>query len=308
MEEEYDAHVHAVKLLSKAEEMFREGDYSGCRDVLNDSAALDQSLGRTWEMMGVLDIAEGEFQAASYNFETAINCDGYQQIAEMARDVMESGSWPQGEEEEVKVNRMTVMGEMFLKARMWDAAAACFTPLLDKVELDWRLLSILGLVNREMDNLERSVEYYRKAADMPDAPPEVFSDLSIALIKSGELDEAEDMLRMVLENIDTVPQVWNNLGTVLEAKGDLDDALDAYYSAVEVNERYYPSLYSIGRILQKKGQMEEAKEYMEKALDIEGRVYNLEDVSNREERESDDEVHAKEIMTPMEETIDHPEQ
>jgi tetratricopeptide (TPR) repeat protein len=192
---------------------------------------------------------------------------------------------------------MTLMGEVFLKDRMWDAAALCFGNLLEKVEPDWRLLSILGLINREMDFLDRSIEYYRKAADMPDALPEVFSDLSIALIKNGDLKEAEEMLRSLLESIEGAPQVWNNLGTVLEIKGELDQALESYERAVELDERYYPSLYSIGRILQKKGDMERAREYMDRALKIEGRVYNIEDVSGREKREADGKVHAKEVMT-----------
>lgn len=304
MEEDYDTHVEAVKLLSKAEEEFRVGRFESSREYLNESVALDPTLGRAWEIMGMVDVANGDFDSAMYNFQTALDCEGYSQMAEIAKDIMESSKWPQGDDESLVITKMTMMGEMFLKDRMWEAATACFLPLLDMVEADWRLLSVLGLINREMGELESSARFYRDAAQDPESPPEILSDLSVTLVKMGELDEAEEIIRSVLEKIDSIPQIWNNLGTVREAKGDLDDALSAYETALEIDERYYPAIYSLGRIFQKKGEMERAKEYMEKALSIEGRVYDLKDVSSRAEREQDDRIHIKEVMTPVGEDME----
>jgi tetratricopeptide (TPR) repeat protein len=137
------------------------------------------------------------------------------------------------------------------------------------------------------------------ASELPDSPPEVLSDLSVVMIKIGKLDEAEDLINSIMDEMGDVPQLLNNLGAVMEAKGDKESAREAYERSLEVDEGYYPALYSIGRLLQQDGKMDEAREYLNRALDIEGRVYDLNDVTSREEREADGNIHAKEIMTPL---------
>ncbi|MGA1821834.1 MAG: tetratricopeptide repeat protein [Thermoplasmatota archaeon] len=299
MDGEYDVHVESVKLLSEAEENFRIGNYDDTRELLNESAALDPTLGRTWELMGMCDITAGDFESAEYNFDSARGCSGYFELAEVANSVMDSTSWNKTNPETDTVQRLTLLGEAYLKDRMWDAAAACYRPLLDMVEPSWRLYSILGLIHREMGNLEPSLEFYNMASEMPDSPPEVLSDLSVVMIKIGKLDEAEELINSILDDMGDVPQLLNNLGAVLEAKGEKDSARDAYERAMEIDEGYYPALYSIGRLLQQEGKMDEAREYLNRALDIEGRIYDLKDVTTREDRESDGNIHVKEIMTPI---------
>lgn len=299
MDGEYDVHVESVKLLTEAEENFRIGKFDEARDFLNESAALDPTLGRTWELMGMCDVSIGDFESAEYNFESARGCNGYFELSEIANSVMDSTSWHTTNPDTDVVQRMTLLGEAFLKDRMWDAAAACYRPIVDMVEPSWRLLSILGLVHRELGNLEPSLEFYTMASELPDSPPEVLSDLSVVMIKIGKLDEAEELINSILDEMGDVPQLLNNLGTVLEAKGDKDSARDAYERSLEMDEGYYPAMYSIGRLLQQDGKMDEAREYLNRALDIEGRVYDLKDVTSRDERESDGNIHAKEIMTPI---------
>jgi len=76
--------------------------------------------------------------------------------------------------------------------------------------------------------------------------------------------------------------------------------MNVFEEALDMDPKYYPALYSKGRLLQKKGKMEEAKEVLGQALDTEGRVFDLDDVTGREAREEDGDIHVKEVMVDRE--------
>ncbi|MFW3146198.1 MAG: tetratricopeptide repeat protein [Thermoplasmatota archaeon] len=296
MAEDYEEHVEAVQELKRAEELFLSGEYEVMGEHLDQCIGLDICIGRAWELKGLFHIQEMDMESARDCFNEAMKCKGYFQDARGALYIMDKDEWPRGELQEDIIKRLMLLGNSFLNARSWPAAALCHRTVADNVEPNWELYSILGLIYREMDLLEPSLAYYEQARGMEGAPDEIDFDLSVVLIKLGRMEEAEGLLSQLAEALPGNPMVWNNLGTVLESQKRPEEAMEAYRNAAEADPDYFPALYSIGRLLQQKGKMDDAKAYMEKALDIEGRVFDLNDVTHRGERDMDGDLHVKEIM------------
>ncbi len=296
MAEEYEEHVRAVKLLERAQESFRGGDYSGTETVLLESVGIDPTIGRSWEILGLIEIGKGDFNSAQANFQMAAGCEGYNEVMEVAQETMDSDEWPGDDSPDSTTASLSLLGDKFLQRRMWDAAAVCFLSLGGRMEPSWRYHSTLGFIYREKGDLEPSLDHYNLASEFEDAPPELQFDRSVALIKLGRLEEAKGLLMSLLDGGFANPALFNNIGAVLEAQERLDEAMDAFDEAIEMDPRYYLALYSKGKCLQKMGRMKEAREYLNRALDIEGRVFDLKDVTSREERLEDGRIHVKEVM------------
>lgn len=296
MDENYDDHLAAVEALKRAEEIYLSMDYDDMYGPVMECLELDPDLGRAWELNGLVMFYYGDMDGARSSFMEAVSRKGSYPEAKWALTAMNSDKWPKGDGVEAEIARYSFLGERYLGDRKWLGAALCFNKISQMVEPNWRTHSIMGLIFREMDMLDRSLDEYQKASQLEDAPPEIDFDLSTVLIKLGRFQEAEMMLLDLIDAIGPSPPLLNNLGTALEAQDREDGAMDAFEEAIEMNPEYYPALYSKGRLLQKKGMMEEAREILEGALDKEGRVFNMDDVSGKEEREMDDDIHMKEVM------------
>jgi tetratricopeptide (TPR) repeat protein len=297
MDEDYEKHVEAVQFLKRARSLYEEGSYGEMQEPLEKCLNMDSSLCLGWELLGLYCLHAMALKDAKYAFERAENCKGRSDEAEIALKVMRDPSWPNEEEILGAVNGLIALGQVFLSNSRWRPAALCFTTAKPYIEPSWRILSMLGLIYRELGLLEVSLEYYEEASQMEGAPIELMHDKSVVLIKLGRLSEAEKLLGCLLDAVEDNPQLWNNYGAVLEAQGNDDDAMEAYEKAISIDDEYYPALYSKGRILQKKGLMDEARPILERALDIEGRVFDLDDVTHGEERSEDEMVHIKEVTT-----------
>ncbi|MGA1847706.1 MAG: tetratricopeptide repeat protein [Thermoplasmatota archaeon] len=296
MDEDYDRHVQAVQLLKEAETLFNLCEFSSMGAPLKSSLVIDADLGRTWELMGMFKLSEPDLEGARECFLRAVSSRGLQQDASLALQVLGTEGADHGWSEIETVRTMVALGEVFLSNARWRPALICFTTVGPMLKPGWRLHSIMGLIHREIGNLEPSLAEYDRAVSMEGSPLEVLHDKAVVLMKLGRLDEAEEVLRGFLARREGPAQVWHNLGTVMEAKGENARAMEAYERALELDENYYPSLYSKGRVLQKSGRMEEGKELLQRALDMEGRVYDLSDVTGAKERTDDGMIHMKEIM------------
>jgi len=297
MESEYTDHVEAVSHLKGAEEAFRRGEYPQARSMADSCVAIDPSLCLAWELLGLMDIGDGDLLSAQGNFEMALTCSGTHDDTDTALEVIEQLGDIRGLGPDETAFARSRIGSAFLQRRRYHAALAIYSGLMDGDE-GWELLSTVAFLRREIGMLEEALELYDRAIDIDGAPPEIMADAAVTLIKLGRLDEAEGALETALEAGVVKPMVWNNLGFVREARQDLEGALEAYESAISLDPRYYPALYSKGRVLQRMGRMKDAKPFLEQGLDLEGRVYGIEDVRGREEREESGGIHAKEIMPP----------
>jgi tetratricopeptide (TPR) repeat protein len=296
MDENYEGHVEAVQCLKQAEELYSSMSYDELYGPIMECLELDPDLGRAWELNGMVMFYYGDMEGARSAFMEATSKRGHYPEAKWALTLMEGDKWPMGDGPEADIARYNMLGNQLLNDRKWQGAALCYTKISEMTEPDWRIKSIMGLIYREMGLLEPSLEIYEEAASMPGAPPEVLFDTSVVLIKLGRFQEAESMLLDLIDEVGPSPPLLNNLGTAVEAQDREDEAMEIYEEAVEMDPKYYPSLYSKGRLLQKQGKMEEAREVLGQALDREGRVFDIDDVTGREAREADDDIHVKEVM------------
>lgn len=291
----YEDHVAAVSELTEAERGFSTCDYELARSESESCTTMDPSVGRAWEILGLLALRDGDLYSAFGHLEMALSCKGSFEDAEAAFEVLEGlGDLASLGPEEADA-ALDGLGSTLVQRRRYASALSLYDGIHTRTS-SWRTASTIGFLKREMGLLEGSLAAYEEALAIEGAPPEVLSDISVVLIKLGRLEEAEGALSSCLESGLHKPNIMNNLGFVREAQEDLDGALDAYEQAIEMDPKYYPALYSKGRILQKMGKMAEARTYMDQALKLEGRVYRLEDVQGQKDRQRSGRIHAKEIM------------
>ncbi len=293
---EYQEHVEAVSHLKEAENALGICDTGSMEEHLDQVLNVDPSFGRAWELKGLVHLTRYEFEDARAVFEMADGCKGYFDGAKASLEVMSSDSWPEGDDDGDEVVRLIALGAAFLQGRMWDWANMCYRALEGRARPEWKILSTLGFIHREMGFLLPALEYYNRALEDSEAPVEVAYDRTIVLIKAGKMEDAQEGLMGILESGWSNPRVLNNLGLIREALGDLEGARERYREALEMDDRYYPAIYSLGRCLQQLGRMEEAKGYMNRALDIEGRVFDMGDMARAGAPPSNGSKRAKELM------------
>ena len=296
---EYQEHVEAVSHLKEAEKALELSDIGPMEEHLDQVLNMDPSLGRAWELKGLVHLTRYEFEDARAVFEMADGCRGYFDGAKASLEVMSSDDWPEGDDDEGDVIRMAALGEAFLLGRMWEWANVCYRALEGRAHPEWQTLSTLGFIHRELGYLLPALEYYNRALKDPEAPLEVAYDRAIVLIKAGEMEDAQEGLLGILESGWSNPRVLNNLGLIREALGDLEGAQRRYREALEMDDRYYPAIYSLGRCLQQLGRMEEAKKYMNRGLDMEDRVFDMGDMARAGAPPPDGSKRAKELMFPL---------
>jgi tetratricopeptide (TPR) repeat protein len=94
------------------------------------------------------------------------------------------------------------------------------------------------------------------------------NNLGIALLKTGNVDEAMVHYQMALEIKPDFAEAHNNLGNFLFQKGSVDEAIVHYQMALEINPDYAEAHYNLGNALLKMGNVDEAIAHLQKALQI----------------------------------------
>ena len=94
------------------------------------------------------------------------------------------------------------------------------------------------------------------------------NNLGIALLKTGNVDEAMVHYQKALEINPDFAEAHNNLGNFLFQKGSVDEAMVHYQKALEINPDYAEAHYNLGYALLKMGNVDEAIAHLQKALQI----------------------------------------
>jgi tetratricopeptide (TPR) repeat protein len=137
-----------------------------------------------------------------------------------------------------------------------DEAASHFSRSL---ELDPKaeIYSDLGFTMARLGKPEVALANYQKALELDPNCASAHSNLAVALVQEGNLEEAESHYRKALSGQPTA-ETHNGLGYVLARRGRTDEAIAEFRKAIELNPKFTPAYNNLADALVKQGNLEEA--------------------------------------------------
>ncbi len=137
-----------------------------------------------------------------------------------------------------------------------DEAASHFSRSL---ELDPKaeIYSDLGFTMARLGKPEVALASYQKALELDPNCASAHSNLAVALVQEGNLEEAESHYRKALSGRPTA-ETHNGLGYVLARRGRTDEATAEFRKAIELNPKFTPAYNNLADALVKQGNLEEA--------------------------------------------------
>ena len=137
-----------------------------------------------------------------------------------------------------------------------DEAASHFSRSL---ELDPKaeIYSDLGFTMARLGKPEVALANYQKALELDPNCASAHSNLAVALVQEGNLEEAESHYRKALSGRPTA-ETHNGLGYVLARRDRTDEAIAEFRKAIELNPKFTPAYNNLADALVKQGNLEEA--------------------------------------------------
>ncbi len=145
-----------------------------------------------------------------------------------------------------------------------DEAASHFSRSL---ELDPKaeIYSDLGFTMARLGKPEVALANYQKALELDPNCASAHSNLAVALVQEGNLEEAESHYRKALSGRPTA-ETHNGLGYVLARRGRTDEAIAEFRKAIELNPKFTPAYNNLADALVKQGNLEEAADNYRRSL------------------------------------------
>ncbi len=149
----------------------------------------------------------------------------------------------------------------------------------DKVSQGMRL-NDEGVLDFYAGDISSAIEKFRKAIELAGRKREILINLAMALSKSGENEEAREILEEILnENPDDVDAILT-MGVISFNKGAEEEALALMEKARNVEENPLV-IANLGFVYEKMGNIDRALEMWEKALSMDSSLIEVEEAINR---------------------------
>ncbi len=126
----------------------------------------------------------------------------------------------------------------------------------------------LGVVEQNLNNLEKALEYYQKAIRHNPEFWEAYYNQSLAYMKTGKLEEAERILGIYLAKNSRDSIAWNNYGIIQSQLGDINLAMDAMDKAVQYDDANYLAYYNKGKLFMEQEDYEKSIECFNKTQSL----------------------------------------
>lgn len=124
------------------------------------------------------------------------------------------------------------MGKILYRKERYEEALHWYQQAAD-IEPDWYLpLVNMGLLYQRMMKPVAAEKLFRKAAEMPNAPPGVWNNLGGLLLETGRKEEAIGIFQEVLEGNPNMSETMANLYLVYNSDGQRDKALEVCREAL----------------------------------------------------------------------------
>lgn len=124
-------------------------------------------------------------------------------------------------------------------------------------------------------NVDKAIEYYRKALEENPNYVDAHNNLSIILAEQGRFDEAIVHSRKAIEERPNHIHAHHNLGRMLAEQGRFDEALVHFRKTVKLDPNFFDGYLNLGFILHFQGEYDEAIETLRRALSIQTGIVGI---------------------------------
>jgi tetratricopeptide (TPR) repeat protein len=125
---------------------------------------------------------------------------------------------------------------------------------------------LLGLIAYRTGELEEAVELLSQATRENQSQPTYWFNLGVVLQKQGKGAEALSAYERALTLHPQYPEAHSNAGNVLMELGRLEDAAAAYQRALRIRPDYVEAHNNLGVLLKEQGKLDEARASYEQAI------------------------------------------
>lgn len=156
-----------------------------------------------------------------------------------------------------KFNLIKLAGNSAIKLNDWKNSDLWWSHYFELKPFESVIAYNVAVATYNMDNIDRAMEYYKKAKSIDPAiknidienkysyihKPEVKDTVileeldkmynnAVALQNSGKAEEARKLYQEIIDKDGRYYRAWNNLGAIYGAEGQLEKAIDCYKNAV----------------------------------------------------------------------------
>ncbi|MCF8001582.1 MAG: tetratricopeptide repeat protein [Halanaerobiales bacterium] len=126
-------------------------------------------------------------------------------------------------------------------------------------------LNIANL-HKELNNLEKAAEFYRKALEMDDQNSNAYSELGDVLINQNNYQEAIEVLNKGVENNPDSLILNYKLGQAYYHNNNYEQAEKYLLKAVDIKQNYYRAHFHLGKLYQAQEKYQNAKYHLNETV------------------------------------------
>ena len=213
-----------------------------------------QHLG-LWNLLGVCQQAQGEYQAAIFSFERirALNAqipEVYFNLASLYTQIQSFDLSIENYKKALHYNPHFTMAHFNLAAlyqgqQQIDKAADHYTQAIQLQANFVEALVNLGTIRQQQGKLQDAKTYYEQALHWRDDAQSQFN-LGTVLHDLGEHQAAMVAFERCLVHQSDFEDAWNNLGETYRDAGNMIDAVRCYQKTLEIAPQHSRALYNLG--------------------------------------------------------------
>lgn len=119
------------------------------------------------------------------------------------------------------------------------------------------------------DNIDKAIEYYKRAIDFKPDRQEAYFNLGLAYSKNNYVDNAIVCYEKVIKIKPDKHEAYFNLGLAYLKKGDFQKSIEFFLKSIEIKPDKYKAYFNLGVVYSKIEDLDAAINFYNKALEIE---------------------------------------
>ncbi|MDH5378178.1 MAG: tetratricopeptide repeat-containing glycosyltransferase family protein [Gammaproteobacteria bacterium] len=120
----------------------------------------------------------------------------------------------------------------------------------------------------QQGKLQEALEYYEMCTDSEDIP-QILSICGLLYKELGRYDQATNYLTQAVQRFDSDPGLFFHLATCYENLSLIDEAIQYYQKALALRQNHAATLNNLGHLYRKTGKIDQAADLIQKALELE---------------------------------------